>query len=38
MWAGRSAQIEALRKPMQEGHHAIFEAVVEKKTKARVPG
>ena len=37
-WAGRSVQIEALRKTMQEGHHAILEAVVEKKMKARGPG
>ena len=34
-WARRSAQIEASRKPWQEGCHAILEAVVEKKMKAR---
>ena len=28
--------MEALRKTMQEGHHTIFKAVVEKKMKARV--
>ena len=33
-WAGRSAQIEALIKMVQEGCHAFLEAVVEKK-KAR---
>ena len=37
-WAGRSVQIEALRKTVQEGHHAILEAVVEKKTKATGSG
>ena len=37
-WAGRSAQIEALKKIMQEGHHIITEAVVEKRMKARGPG
>ena len=36
-WARRSVQIEASRKTMQEGHHAILEAVVEKKTKVRGP-
>ena len=34
-WARRVAQIEALRKTMQEGCHA---TVVEKKTKARGSG
>ena len=34
-WAERSVQIEASRKTVQEGHHAILEAVVEKKMKAR---
>ena len=33
-WAGRSAQIEALRKIVQEGHHTMLKAVVEKKRKA----
>ena len=37
-WARRSAHIEALSKTMLEGHHAILEAVVEKKMKARGPG
>ena len=37
-WAGRPTQIEALRKSMQQGHHTIAEAVVEKKMKARKPG
>ena len=37
-WPGRPAQIEALRKTMQEGHHTIPKAVVEKKMKARGPG
>ena len=37
-WAGRPTQIEALRKTVQEGHHTIIEAVVEKKMKARGPG
>ena len=35
-WAGRSMQIEASRSTVQEGCHAIPEAVVEKKMKARV--
>ena len=37
-WAGRSVQIEASRKTMQECCCAIPEAVVEKKMKARGPG
>ena len=37
-WTRRSAQIEASRKTMQEGCHAILKAVVEKKMKARGPG
>ena len=37
-WTRRSAQIEALRKTMQEGCHIIFEAVVERKLKAKRPG
>ena len=37
-WAGRSAQMEALRKTVQKGCHAILKVVVEKKTKARGPG
>ena len=36
--AGRSTQIEASRKAMQEGCCVILEAVVEKKIKARGPG
>ena len=36
-WDGRSAQLKALRKTMQEGHHTILEAVMEKKRKARGP-
>ena len=34
-WARRSVQIEAFRKNLQEGYHAILKAVVEKKTKAK---
>ena len=30
--------MKALRKTMQEGHHVIIKAVVEKKMKARGPG
>ena len=37
-WARRSVQIEASRKNVQEGHHAILKAVVEKMMKARRPG
>ena len=37
-WAERLAHIEASRKTMQEGIHAILKAVVEKKTNARGPG
>ena len=37
-WARRPTQIEALMKTMWEGHHAIVEAVVEKRMKARGPG
>ena len=37
-WAGRSVQIEDMRKTMQEGHSTICEAVVGKKMKARGPG
>ena len=37
-WAGRPTQIEALRKTVQESHHTIAEAVVEKKTKDKGPG
>ena len=37
-WAGRSVQINASRKTMQEGHHAIHKAVIEKRAKARGPG
>ena len=36
--ARMSAQIEASRKTVQEGHHAILKAVVKKKMKARGPG
>ena len=37
-WAGRSAQIDASRNALQESHHPILKAVVEKKTKARGSG
>ena len=37
-WAGKPTQIEALRKPMQQSHCDIIEAVVEKKMKASVQG
>ena len=37
-WAWRPAQIEALKTSMQEGHHTITKAVVERKMKARGPG
>ena len=37
-WAGRSTQIEALKKTIQGGCHAITEAVIEKKMKTRGPG
>ena len=37
-WAGRSVQVKALRKTVQEGCLPILEAVVEKKMKARGPG
>ena len=37
-WPGRSVQIEALRKTVQEGCHAILEAVVEKTMKTRRQG
>ena len=37
-WASRAAQVEATICTVQEGHHAIAEAVVEKRTKARGPG
>ena len=36
--AGRAAQAEATLNTVQEGCHAIAEAVVEKRTKARGPG
>ena len=36
-WARRSVQIEALRKTVQEGHHAILEAVVERKMRPGQP-
>ena len=36
-WAGRPTQIEALNKTMQEGCCTTIKAVVEKKTKDRVP-
>ena len=36
--ARRSTQIEALRKPIQEGCCVIFKAMVERKMKARGPG
>ena len=34
-WAGRAAQVDATVKTVQECHHTIMEAVVEKRTKAR---
>ena len=37
-WAGRTAQVEVTINAVQEGHQAILEAVVEKRTKARGPG
>ena len=37
-WAGRTAQVEATVGTVQEGHHAIAEAVIENRTKARGPG
>ena len=37
-WARRTAQIEALRKTVQEGHCAIIKAVVEKKMQGRGSG
>ena len=37
-WVGRSVQIEALRKTIQEDSCIILEAVVEKKMKTRWPG
>ena len=36
-WAGRTAQIEVTLNTVQEGHPAISDAVVEKRTKARGP-
>ena len=36
--ASRAAQVEATVSVVQEGHHAIAEAVIEKRTKARGPG
>ena len=37
-WAGRAAQVEATVNTVEESCHAIAEAVVEKRTKARGPG
>ena len=37
-WAGRMAQVEVTVNTIQEGHQAIVDAVVEKRTKARGPG
>ena len=37
-WAGRTAQVEVTINTVQEGHQAISDAVVEKRTKARGPG
>ena len=37
-WAGRTAEVVATVNTVQEGHQAISEAVVEKRTKARGPG
>ena len=36
-WVGRPVQIEASRKTVQEGHHTITKAVVERKMKTRGP-
>ena len=37
-WAGRTAQVEATIHTMQEGHRAMVDAIMEKKTKARGHG
>ena len=37
-WAGRTAYVEATVNTVQDGHKAIADAVVEKRTKARGPG
>ena len=37
-WARRTLQVEASSNTVQEGHWAIVDAVMEKKTKARGPG
>ena len=36
-WADRAAQVEATGSRVQDGHHAIAEAVIEKRTKPSVP-
>ena len=37
-WAGREAQVEMMVSTVQEGHWAITDAIVEKRTRARGPG
>ena len=37
-WASKAGQLEVTVNALQEGHQAIVEAVVEKRTKARGPG
>ena len=37
-WAGREAQVEMIEITIQEGHQAIADVIVEKRTKARGPG
>ena len=37
-WVSRAAQLEVTINTVQKGYHAIAEAVVEKRTKARGPG
>ena len=37
-WPGRATHVEATVYTIQEGHRAITDAILEKKTKARRPG
>ena len=37
-WAGRTVHVEATINTVQEGHQAIADAIMEKRTKARGPG
>ena len=37
-WASRTARVETTVNTVQEGHRAIMDAIMEKKTKAREPG